>query len=68
LFEGSFKGIRGQVIEAQDPEFELGLVYWFVGVWEDLLTVLVVFGEGSKGQAVLQQLVPLAVERMAWSR
>jgi len=37
-------------------------------IQKDLLTVLVVFGEGSKGQAVLQQLVPLAVERMAWSR
>jgi len=58
-----FKGIRGQVIEAQDPEW--GVVYWFIGVRGDLLTVLVVFGERAKGQTVLKQLVPLAVERMA---
>jgi len=61
--EGRFKGIRGQVVEAQDPE--LGLVYWFIGVRGDFLTVLVVSDVRSKGQAVLKQLVPLAVERMA---
>ena len=37
-------------------------------IQKDLLTVLVVFGEGSKGQAVLQQLMPLTVEQMAGPR
>jgi hypothetical protein len=65
--EGPFKGIKGQVVEAQDPEW--GVVYWFIGVRGELLTVLVVFSdEGAKGQGVLKQLVPMAVERMALSR
>lgn len=63
--EWSFKGVRGQVIEAQDP---WGKAYWFIGTRGNLLTGVGVLSQESMGQPLFKQLVPLAVERMAGSQ
>jgi hypothetical protein len=67
--EWSFEGVKGEIIEAQDPA---GTAYWFVGVRGKLLTIMVVLGTESVdgmgstgGQPVFQELLPIVVERMA---
>jgi len=60
--EWSFKGVKGQVIETQDP---IGTAYWFIGVRGDLLTIMVVLSTGTNGQPVFEQLLPIVLSRMA---
>lgn len=60
--EWSFKGVKGQIIEAQDP---WGTAYWFIGARGKLLTVMVVLSAESTGQPVFEELLPIALGRMA---
>jgi hypothetical protein len=61
-YEWPFQEGKGQVVEAQDPA---GTAYWFIGTQGDRLMVLVVLSEGTKGQPVFAQLVPLMEAHMA---
>lgn len=63
--------IEGQVIETLDP-IESAYAYWFVGVQGDLVTIVQVWvcrplspGSDSSDRAVLTDLLPRALKRMA---
>lgn len=60
--EQSSKGIKGQILEAQDP---IGIAYCFFGVRGKLLTIMEVLGTESTGQPVFEKLLPIALQRMA---
>jgi hypothetical protein len=64
ISERSLKGVEGQMIETQDP---IGTAYWFVGVRGKLLTVMAVLGAETTGQPVLEEQLPIALERIAGS-
>jgi hypothetical protein len=68
------EGVRGQLIEAWDP-IDSASAYWFVGVQGDLVTVVQVWvcrplgpSLDSSDRAVLAELLPVVLERMARSQ
>jgi hypothetical protein len=63
--ERSSKGIKGQILKAQDPT---GIAYWFFGVRGKLLTIMEVLGTESTGEPVFEKLLPIALQRMAESQ
>ncbi len=60
--EWSSEGVKGQIVEAQDP---IGTAYWFVGVRGKLLTIMGVLSTESTGQPVFKELLPIVLGRRA---
>lgn len=61
-FEWSFKGVKGHMIETQDPSG--GTLYWFIGVRGKLLTIIGVLSFDSTGQPFFKELLPIALGRI----
>ncbi len=61
--ERSFAKVKGQILEAADP---IGTAYWFIGVYEDVLIILVTLGPDDSGQRqVLETVLPKLIERIS---
>ncbi len=64
-WERSFHGVRGWIIEVQDPR---GIAYWFFGLSGRLLMSMVVLNadlplENDVGRQLLRTLLPIAIQR-----
>jgi len=61
--ERSFAKVKGQTFEASDP---IGTAYWFIGVHDDILIILVSLGPGESGQRqLLETVLPKLIERIS---
>ncbi len=68
-WERSFYGVRGWIVEVQEPR---GIEYWFFGLSGRLLMSMVVVNwdlhfDNNSGQQLFKTLLPIAVERAVGS-